>query len=488
MTTKKSTKRALLSSVLATVLCAAMLIGTTFAWFTDSVISGKNRIVAGNLDVDLIMDKLDGEGYVSIADGEGDIFQEADVAQNSNATLWEPGKTQIVYLGVQNKGSLALKYNILLQVTDGGLIGSLEYAVIDGIKAADLTAANWTELKAAASSTGDIAAGSMIAAPNGCLDEIVNGQANETDYFALAVHMKEEAGNQYQAKDITIDLTVVATQATAESDSFDNQYDKEAPLDFVPVANADELQNAIDAGKAVSLTAPVELEGALQATGDVTINGNGNALTIPSGTDRVINITGTENPVTIALSNVDIQGPTTGSYTRGISIYDAKKVKLVMDNCSLSANYYALNVASASDEAEVVIRNSTLSGWCAFQTHSPNANVTFENCTLVGLNDKGYNAEGWNDFATVVINEFSEGNPDPEGAHDGTFTFKNCRIEANQTTGNKQYFLSVRAKNTTLIAENCTFYVDGERISQDKVPDYVAVYPEVMESFQFTLR
>ena len=230
MTKSKNTKRALLASVLSMILCLAMLVGSTFAWFTDSVTSVKNRIVAGNLDVELVMDKQDGAGYVSIADGEGDIFTEAGIAQNSNATLWEPGKTQIVYLGVQNKGSLALKYNIILNVVDGGLIGSLEYAILDGKKAEDLiNVTNWTDLKAmAGEQTGDMVAGKVTAAPNGRLDEIVNGEENETDYFALAVHMKEEADNRYMGKDVTIDVTVVATQADAESDSFDDQYDKDA--------------------------------------------------------------------------------------------------------------------------------------------------------------------------------------------------------------------------------------------------------------------
>lgn len=45
----KTTKRALFSSVLAIVLCLAMLIGTTFAWFTDTASTGVNKIQAGNL-------------------------------------------------------------------------------------------------------------------------------------------------------------------------------------------------------------------------------------------------------------------------------------------------------------------------------------------------------------------------------------------------------------------------------------------------------
>ena len=52
MTSSKSTKRALLFSALAIGLCIAMLIGTTFAWFTDTASTGVNKIVAGNLDIE----------------------------------------------------------------------------------------------------------------------------------------------------------------------------------------------------------------------------------------------------------------------------------------------------------------------------------------------------------------------------------------------------------------------------------------------------
>lgn len=215
MTKKNSTKRSLLMSTLALVLCFSMLVGSTFAWFTDSVSSGGNRIVAGNLKVDLLMDKAENGAYASIANGTGDIFSEA----TGNGVLWEPGKTEIVYLAVKNAGTLALKYNIQLNVTDGGLVGALEYAVIDGAKAADLTGySNWNELKAAAQ-TGNVAAGVTMAAPNGKLEE--NGN---TDFFALAVHMKEEAGNEYQGKNITIDVCVVAAQLAYEEDSFGTDY------------------------------------------------------------------------------------------------------------------------------------------------------------------------------------------------------------------------------------------------------------------------
>ena len=49
---KSTTRRALFMSFVSMFLCFTMLLGTTYAWFTDSVESGVNQIVAGNLDVE----------------------------------------------------------------------------------------------------------------------------------------------------------------------------------------------------------------------------------------------------------------------------------------------------------------------------------------------------------------------------------------------------------------------------------------------------
>ena len=225
---KQTTKRALLLSALSLVICVAMLVGTTFAWFTDSVTSANNKIKSGTLDVKLLMHN--GTEYVDISDSDKPIFGEGSLAQNNAAeTLWEPGKTQIVYLAVQNASSLALKYNILVDVTDNGLADALKYAVIDGItkdEAAAYGADSWSDILAVNGvQTGDVVSGRTVAAENG-------GVAPEgCDYFVLAVHMDEQAGNEYQNKDVVIDIELIATQLTYEDDSFNNQYDKDAPLD-----------------------------------------------------------------------------------------------------------------------------------------------------------------------------------------------------------------------------------------------------------------
>ena len=106
MTNMKSTKRALITSALSVLLCVSMLVGTTFAWFTDSVTSANNVIVAGNLDVEL--EYWNGTEWVDV-DGKSDILTNE---------LWEPGVTEVAYLRVANAGSLALQYQLGINIVD----------------------------------------------------------------------------------------------------------------------------------------------------------------------------------------------------------------------------------------------------------------------------------------------------------------------------------------------------------------------------------
>ncbi len=215
----KATKAAFVGSLISLLLSCAMLLGTTFAWFTDAVSSSNNRILAGNLDIDLLMYKSDEGEYVSIAKGNGDIFAEEN---GGRGVSWEPGITKIAYLAVQNIGSLALKYNIKLDV-DGELADALEYAILDGKEAGDATATSWNSL--ASSKKGRL---------TDDLSSIVNGELYEgedTHYFAVAVHMPDDASNEYRGASIAVDLTVVATQSSYEKDSFGDGYDADGDND-----------------------------------------------------------------------------------------------------------------------------------------------------------------------------------------------------------------------------------------------------------------
>ena len=193
------TKKALIMSVLSMVLCIAMLIGMTFAWFTDTASTGVNKIQAGNLQVEL---QYNDNGTWKDAEGKTLNFlqKQADgtVAQGTNI-LWEPGCTyELPELRVVNKGNLALKYKI--QIT--GIQGDDELnEVID-----------WTINDAAINLT----------------EQHLTAKAEGTP-FTIKGHMQESAGNRYQGMSIDgISITVYATQDTVENDSFNNQYDKDA--------------------------------------------------------------------------------------------------------------------------------------------------------------------------------------------------------------------------------------------------------------------
>ena len=435
MTNTKTTKRALLSSLLAMLLCVAMLVGTTFAWFTDTTSTAVSSIQSGTLDVEL----LDKEG-VSL-EGRTLTWEKAQGAENE-AVLWEPNCTyNLQPFEIKNNGNLALKYKIAVTGIEGD--AKLNEAIEWSYKLADGT---------------DFA-----------IDEEAYLLPDEsTGLITISGHMKSEAGNEYQGLTIEgVGITVLATQYTYENDSIDDQYDAGAEY-AVPAATAEDLSAALASGNDVVLTAPVTMPDAIEITGDVTIYGSENGkLLAPDNDNRVINVNDNTESVTLTLSGVEVVGPETGTYTRGVSVYANTDVTIVVDNSSVSASYYALNIASENDNVDVVVKNSTIEGWCAFQTWSAGTKATFENCTLIGLNDKGYNADGWNDFATIVINQDTA---------DVELTFKNCRIEANQTTGNDQNILSVRAHNAKVTFDGCTFFADGAEIADEDLGNYFGIY------------
>ena len=105
MNNKRATKRALLTSVMALVMCVVMLVGTTFAWFTDTASTGVNKIVAGNLKVDIV-GATTGNHIDSLS------FQNKD---NSSSILWEPGVTfHTEGFRIKNDGNLALKWKMVV--------------------------------------------------------------------------------------------------------------------------------------------------------------------------------------------------------------------------------------------------------------------------------------------------------------------------------------------------------------------------------------
>ncbi len=222
MTKTKSTKRALLLSILSLVMCVSMLIGSTFAWFTDSVTSEGNKIQAGTLKIDLEL--LDKEGnWNSIKESKTPIF---------NYDKWEPGYTDVKILKVENEGTLALKW--YAKFTSQNSLSDLANVIDVYVKpstnefgyATDRTdLSSWTNVGTVADFVNTIST-----TTNGTLlpkDADGNGGVA---YLGIALKMQETAGNEYQGMDLggSFDIQIFATQYTHEFDSFDNQYDKGA--------------------------------------------------------------------------------------------------------------------------------------------------------------------------------------------------------------------------------------------------------------------
>ena len=223
-----NTKRALLTSALAIVACVAMLIGSTFAWFTDTASTGVNKIQAGRLDVELMFSK-DMVNWTK-ATANTPLFDED--------ALWEPGYTQVVYLKVINAGDLALKYELTTNSYDmergKNADGKLFY--IDKflkIGAAETESAFENRTAAIASiADSEKSMGKELRISDGW--KVLNAGA-ESKPFAVVMYMPTTVGNE--ANNVQswrhpslkgFGLVVNATQATVESDSFDDTYDEKA--------------------------------------------------------------------------------------------------------------------------------------------------------------------------------------------------------------------------------------------------------------------
>ncbi len=223
--TNNTTKRALISSAVALALCFVMLVGTTFAWFTDEVSSDNNIIKTGTLDIELYkwVDANDAN-KVAISESSAPLFgKDSSTTANADSsdTLWEPGKTQTVYLSIKNNGTLDLKYTVVIEVTNivNGLNEVLTYVITPDAHFGDLAnrdAIDWTD-KAQVESGINFTSAENVALTAGA-----------EHFFALSVHMDELAGNEYQNGNITFNIKVLAGQLASESDSFDNQYDADA--------------------------------------------------------------------------------------------------------------------------------------------------------------------------------------------------------------------------------------------------------------------
>ena len=249
-----SPKTALMTSVLSMLLCITMFVGTTYAWFSSGFTNTQNNIMAGTLDVAL-------EYYdTSMITSGSTNGNWVEVDENTKIfdpdAKYEPGYTEVVYLRVVNKGSLALKYQLGVSVNSeqqginkNGEQFKLSDYIMFGVADTDVgentyqfSAYNKTDAdrKAARDSVADTAA--IIGLGYRSKPAVLNADTNKIDYLTMVVYMPETVGNEANAqpgKEASINLAIdlFAAQTEYEDDSFGIGYDKDAVLNkVVPAA------------------------------------------------------------------------------------------------------------------------------------------------------------------------------------------------------------------------------------------------------------
>ena len=392
MNTKKATKRALLTSVMALVMCVVMLVGTTFAWFTDTASTAVNKMQAGNLDVDIV----DKEGTTSL-DGKTLSFRDAN---GKTDILWEPGATFFTQgFKIANKGNLALKYKVVASgiTGDTGLLKVMKFDVVSAM-----------------TKTGSEV---DFAANPGQLLPPTSDTPRVSDTYYLRGHMDESAGNEYKNMTLTgISVTVYATQLNSEFDSFGNDYDKDAEYSADvwdgTSATADELAAAtsgttvtIDSGELLAALVQSVNDGNVYAgytiklTKNLDLNGNewtpigqkngnkfkgtfdGQGYTVTglkisekkaAAFDGYVAFFGATDSATI--KNLTVAGSVTGNDAAGIV---GKGVNTTLENChnkaTITATVKAAGIVASLDKG--TLKNCTNSGAITTTGTNPAAGI-----------------------------------------------------------------------------------------------------------------
>ena len=497
MTQSKSTKRALLSSVLAMLVCVAMLIGSTFAWFTDSVTSGKNKIVAGNLDVELYHEE-DNE-YVPVNKETG-LFTD----KVGEPIRWEPGVIAYENFKVVNKGNLALKYQLKMNVED--------YNTVDGKSLADV-------LKVAildAAFTGGREEAQTLTFDSTLSEFVKNGNllSEGTDTYAVVIYWEPGANdNDYnlnngktaddESDELYIDLgvTLVATQYTYEKDSFGDDYDANAHPDAVFGASIlENLKNA-------DVTEVVAGENIDMSDSTFQTNNYGNAqFDIPDGKTLDLNNNSIVRPDGGSGSGFKFSNGVTSTVTNGYVINEGDSTAIdieygasaTFENVTFIGHGDRMVRVRASGEVEkttAVFKNCTFENAGVViqgMNGATNVDIQFIDCEFTGSYYM-YDEDGGNRLTDRYGNvHYTTSLIDAESNYlYGNISFDNCTFEYDATeAGSTQNvielygcnypgnILKVTLNNITITAKNAnpvstdSRYADGLNLVETGTNNY----------------
>ncbi len=451
---KKQKSSIIIASLASIAVAGSLIAGSTYALFTSesktniAVTSGKVKVTA--VVKDLLTYTGDGLTGDSTADEEkiklstdyglengyfknGGTASYNDVSGTLTLDKMTPGDKVTFTINVTNESTVNVKYRTVLKAeNDDDLFAGLK-VTIDG------TSYDGSEV---ASAYSNLFPGS------------------EPDDINVSIELPSDADDTYQGKSCSIVSTVEAIQGNAH-------------LDATSVESKAELNEAIESGEPVYLSNDIDFEDAISVqelasdptnvpttVHSLTVYGNGKTLKA-SDASRVVQVNDRTDDFTLTLVDVNIEGKETNGDFRGITLYGNKNVKIVLDNCTVTANHYPFTVADNNVNVEIVAKHSTFVGYSAFQTLSPNTKATFTDCSLKGVNQWG---PGTNYYATIVV----ECN-----ASNSALSFNKCAIEATEAVENygenasKERLIKINAASTFNFSA-CTFKHNGVELSSLK--------------------
>lgn len=374
----RSYGKLLLASAVSVVLCAFMLAGTTWAWFTDSATNTGNSIQAGTLKISAASAAVDpaaSEKPFTVAGFNGDAAFGFGAAQDLesagpmiSAQNWEPGTSDAKLLSVKNAGTLAAKIKLRFTVADGGLADALWFDFVqvsaDNAVTGTFTRRPMNTLAAFAESI-----------------EIPLAGANDEVRFLFLFGMNTDAGNAYQNASFEVSVTVLAKQMSAEADGFgDTIYDKDAVYD---VAGEAELQEAIAAsnpGDSIRLSSGTFDVSAFAGVPEgVSIEGSLNADGMPA---TAVQMAADKN-LALSKSNVTV---TNLNFVGGGRVELASSASSVsLENCTFT------DTVIQSQSQGLAVKNCSFSGdGRAISWSYANGDVLIENCNFDMSERAGY--------------------------------------------------------------------------------------------------
>ena len=400
---KQKLMTTMITSIIGMILCTSMLLGTTMAWFTDTVHVTGNQINTGSLKVDLLY------GSKLLKNTSEPIF--------GGDVTWKPAHMEIRNLTIVNNGTLNLRYvlNLMMEADESSLAQYFDVFVkedghADMSKAATEAAYKemvlagqdgWEEIDSLA---GIFKSGESVL--NGTLDFDASDKVEEKK-FAIAIRMKQSSNSDTQGKSMKLGIKLDAYQEDIPDSEIGN---------LTTYVNANSSTALNDALNGEDNKVSVTLAASAEAYQMPSISGN-KVITISGPKEAVVDLTKgayMDNAV-VSFNGVTIKGSTGMSGSDYAALYTPN---VTYTNCTFDGPFRI-----GRDGATFV--NCTFKNLGNDYIWTYGNDCTFENCTFES-NGKALliYTDGGNQVSKVSVTGCTFNAT--EGAKAGAIANQNC--------------------------------------------------------------